>query len=343
MQNHRTRPIGRPRQPSRRRLLQSAALLGAGAGLGLPALSLAADTYPSKPIRFICPFATGGSADLVTRLVAEQLTLRLGQSVIVENRTGAGGNIGTRMVQLAPPDGYTLLLGYDGTLAVNPHIYRNLPFDTVNDFQPVGFIGDVPLLLLVGPGVPATTLTELVAYSKTVPKGLGYGTPGVGSTQHLMFELIKEKTGANFVHVPYRGAAPAMVDAMGGTIPMVGAALAGSVEYVRGGKLRALAISGTQRTHYFPEVPTLSEAGLTGVSITTWHGLLVPKGTPPAIVTKLNATLNAALRDPKVIERLDVIGSIPAPTTPEGFRDRIKEDRDMDAELVKIAKIEPME
>jgi tripartite-type tricarboxylate transporter receptor subunit TctC len=330
------------RQP-RRRFLKSAALLGLGASVGAPMLARAADSYPNKTIRFICPFATGGSADLVARVVAEQLTLRMGQSMIVENRTGAGGNIGTRMVQVAPPDGYTLLLGYDGTLAVNPHIYRNLPFDTVTDFQPVGFIGDVPLMVLVNPNIPAKTLKELVAYSKTVPNGLGYGTPGVGSTQHLMFELIKERTGANFVHVPYRGAAPAMVDAMGGTIPMVGAALAGSVEYIKSGKLRALAISGTGRTHYFPDLPTLSEAGLTGISITTWHGLLAPKGTPPAIVAKLNSELNAALRDPKVVARLDVIGSIPSPSTPESFRERIKRDRDMDAELVKAAKIQPMD
>jgi tripartite-type tricarboxylate transporter receptor subunit TctC len=330
-------------QRLRRRLLKSAALLGMGAGLGMPAFSRAADVYPNKTIRFICPFATGGSADLVARVVAEQLTLRLGQTVIVDNRTGAGGNIGTNMVKMAPPDGYTLLLGYDGTLAVNPHIYRNLPFDTVTDFQPVGFIGDVPLLLLVNPNIPAKTLMELVAHSKTVPNGLGYGTPGVGSTQHLMFELIKERTGANFVHVPYRGAAPAMVDAMGGTIPMVGAALAGSVEYVKSGKLRALAISGTQRTHYFPDVPTLSEAGLNGIAITTWHGLMAPKGTPPAIIAKLNTELNAALRDPKVVARLDVIGSIPSPGTPEAFLDRIKHDREVDGELVKAAKIQPMD
>jgi tripartite-type tricarboxylate transporter receptor subunit TctC len=327
----------------RRRVLKSAALLGLGAGLGMPALSRAADNYPNRSIRLICPFATGGSADLVARVVAEQLTLRLGQAVIVDNRTGAGGNIGTHMVQMAAPDGYTLLLGYDGTLAVNPHIYRNLPFDTVTDFQPVGFIGDVPLLLLVNPNVPAKTLMELIAYSKTVPNGLGYGTPGVGSTQHLMFELIKERTGANFVHVPYRGAAPAMVDAMGGSIPMVGAALAGSVEYVKTGKLRALAISSTQRTHYFSDVPTLSEAGLTGIAITTWHGLMAPKGTPPAIITKLNTELNAALHDPKVVARLDTIGSIPSPGTPEAFRDRIKHDRDEDGELVKMAKIQPMD
>jgi tripartite-type tricarboxylate transporter receptor subunit TctC len=326
----------------RRRLLNGAALGVTGLFGGLRTAQ-AEKPYPTNTIRFICPFAAVGSADMVSRIIAEQLTKRMGQAVVVENRTGAGGNIGTRLVAASPPDGYTLLLGYDGSLVVNPHIYKHIPFDSVKDFKPVGLIGDVPLLVLVNPKVQAKNLMELIALSKSTPHGLAYGSPGVGSTQHLMFELIKERSGANFVHVPYRGAAPAMVDAMGGAIPLVGAALAGSVQYIKAGKLRPLAVSSSYRSTHLPDVPTLSESGLKGMSITTWHGLLVPVATPEAIVLKLNKELNAALRDPQVIARLDSVGSVPTPTTPEGFGERIKHDLVSYGELVKAANIQPVD
>jgi tripartite-type tricarboxylate transporter receptor subunit TctC len=326
----------------RRRALTSAALGSVGL-FGLPHMAWAEKPYPNNTIRFIVPFAAGGSADMVARIIAEQLTKRLGQAVVVENRTGAGGNIGTRMVAASPPDGYTLLLGYDGSLVVNPHIYKNIPFDSVKSFKPVGMIGDVPLLVLVNPKLPIKNLADLIALSKSTPHGLAYGSPGVGSTQHLMFELIKERSGANLVHVPYRGAAPAMVDAMGGAIPLVGAALAGSVEYIKAGKLRPIAVSSSYRSRHLPDVPTLSESGLTGMAITTWHGLLVPAATPQAIVLKLNTELNAALKDPQVIARLDSVGSVPAPTTPAGFGDRIKHDLVSYGELVKAANIKPVD
>jgi tripartite-type tricarboxylate transporter receptor subunit TctC len=315
----------------------AAAALCALLGWSAPAISQTA--YPGKPIRLIIPFAPGGAADLVGRLVGSQFSSRLGQQVVVENRTGASGNIGTQQVALAEPDGYTLLLGFDGTLVINPYIFSKLPFDPVNDFAPIGKIGDVPLLVLANPQVPAKTLAELIALSKTRDGGLPYGTAGTGSTQHILFELLKQRTGGNFVHVPYKGAAPAMVDVLGGHIPLVGAALAGSLDYIKGGKLRALAISTSQRSKYLPEVPTLIESGMGELVITAWHGILAPAKTPRAIVERLSAELNAALSEPAVIERLDAIGSIAAPGSPGRFAEQIKRDLDRYGQVVKAAGI----
>jgi len=309
------------------------------AGMNAPAWSQSG--YPSGPIRLIVPFAAGGSADSVARLVAEQLSLRLGQAVIVETRTGASGNIGTELVAKSEPDGRTLLLGFDGTLVINPFISTPIPFNSVTDFAPIGKIGDVPLLIIANPKVPAKTLAELIALSKTEPNGLAYGTAGVGSTQHLMMELLKQRTGANFVHVPYKGAAPAMVDVLGGQIPLVGAALAGSLAYIHAGQLRALSISSGKRSKDLPDVPTLSESGFDGLVITAWHGLLAPANTPRPIVDRINRELDALLTDAVVSERLNAIGSIPAPGTPEAFRDQIKNDLVRYAQLVKSIGINP--
>jgi tripartite-type tricarboxylate transporter receptor subunit TctC len=302
-----------------------------------PAFSQGA--YPAKPIRLICPFAAGGAADLVARVVAQQLSTRLGQQVVVENRTGASGNIGTQQVALAEPDGYTLLLGFDGTLVINPHIFAKLPFDPVKDFAPVGKIGDVPLLVLANPQIPAKTLPELIAVSKNRDGGLPYGTAGTGSTQHIMFELLNQRTGGRFVHVPYKGAAPAMVDAVGGHLPLVGAALAGSLDYIRNGKLRAIAISTSQRSKFLPEVPTLMESGMKDLVITAWHGILVPAKTPKPVIDRLSAELNATLTEPTVVERLDAIGSIAAPGTPAQLAEQIRRDLERYGQVVKAAGI----
>ena len=239
------------------------------------------------------------------------------------------------VVAQAEPDGHTLLLAFDGTLAINPHMYSKLPFDPIADFAPVGKIGDVPLLVITNPALPARTFAELVALSNARPGGIAYGTAGTGSTQHIMFELLKQRAGANFVHAPYKGAAPAMVDVMGGHLPMVGAALAGSLDNIRAGKLRALAISTAQRSKFVPEVPTLVESGFPDMVITGWHGIAVPAKTPRAIVERLNRELNSALAEPAVVERLDVIGSIAAPGTPEQFAANLKRDLDRYREVIK--------
>lgn len=234
---------------------------------------------------------------------------------------------------------YTLLLGFDGTLVINPYIAAQTPFDSIKDFAPIGKIGDVPLLIVANPQLPVTDLPSLIAYSKTQANPLAYGTAGIGSTQHLMMELVKQRTGANFEHIPYRGAAPAMVDVLGGHIPLAGAALAGSLEYIRDGKLRALSISSRQRSKDLPNVPTLIESGMSDLVITAWHALLAPANTPAAIVNRLNTELNAALDDPQVNDRLNRIGSIPAPGSPQDFGEQIKRDLSRYAELVKSAGI----
>ena len=216
-------------------------------------------------------------------------------------------------------------------------MYSRLPFDPVADFIPVGKIGDVPLLIIANPAVQARNIAELVALSKAQSSGLAYGTAGTGSTQHIMFELLKLRSGGNFVHAPYKGAAPAMVDVMGGHLPLVGAALAGSLDNIRAGKLRALAVSTETRLRHLPDIPTLSESGFSDLVITAWHGVMVPAKTPRTVVNRLNAELNAALRDPAVIERLDSLGSIAAPGTAEKFADIIKRDLARYAQVIKAA------
>jgi tripartite-type tricarboxylate transporter receptor subunit TctC len=308
---------------------------------GSGASAFAQSSYPNKPIHFIAPFAAGGAADLVARQVGAQLSKRLLQQVVVENKTGASGNIGTNQVALAEPDGYTLLLAFDGTFVINPHIFKKLPFDSINDFSPIGKIGDVPLLILANQQLPATTLAELIALSKTRTDGLAYGTAGTGSTQHIMFELLKQRTGSHFLHVPYKGAVPAMIDVLGGHIPLVGAALSGSLDYIKTGKLRALAISTAQRSKYLPDVPTLAEAGMGDLVITAWHGIVAPVKTPKPILERLSAELNAALAEPAVVDRLDAIGSIAAPGSAEQFAAQIKRDLARYGQVVKAAGIKP--
>ncbi|MFM9886703.1 MAG: Bug family tripartite tricarboxylate transporter substrate binding protein [Burkholderiales bacterium] len=319
----------------------SCAVLALACAVGWRPAALAQSGYPSKPIHFIVPFAAGGAADLVARQVGGQLSKRLGQQVVVENKTGASGNIGTHQVAIAEPDGYTLLLGFDGTLVINPHIFAKLPFDSINDFAPIGKIGDVPLLILANQQVPAKSIAELIALSKTSSGGLAYGTAGTGSTQHIMFELLRQRTESNFIHVPYKGAVPAMIDVLGGHIPLVGAALAGSLDYIKTGKLRPLAISTAQRSKHLPDVPTLMESGVGDLVITAWHGIVAPVKTPKSIIDRLTAELNAALAEPVVIERLDAIGSIAAPGSADQFAAQIKRDLARYGQIVKAAGIKP--
>lgn len=317
-------------------------LLASAVATASPMAAKANEAYPVRTVQLVCPFSPGGSADTVARIIAEQLTERLGQPVVVYNRPGAAGNIGAEFVKNARPDGYTLLLAYDGTLVINPNIYINIPFDPLKDFVPVGKIGDVPLYVLCDPNLPVSTLGELVTLSKSTEGGLDYGTPGVGSTQQLMFELIKLHTGAKLNNVPYGGAAPAIVDVLAGRLPLVGAAMTDSIGYIKTGKLRALAISSTSRSSHLPDVPTLTECGIGDVSINTWHGLMVPAKTPADIVQTLNAQLNLALNDVAVRSRLDAIGSLATPGTPEQFGEAIRTALGANAELIKAAKIQPI-
>lgn len=326
-----------PLSNRRRHMIAVAAALCAGP---LPHTTVhAQDQWPSKPIRLIVPFTPGGVTDTSGRLIAENLGKRLGQQVVVDNKPGASGNIGTALAKAAPADGYTLVLGFDGTMVINPHVFSKLPFDTVKDFTPMGKIGDATLILVANPDVPVKGLADVIALSKSRPGGLSFGTSGTGGTPHIAGELLKLRTGANLTHVPYKGGGQAMTDVLGGTIPLVYTAVAGAHGHVKSGKLKALAVSSAQRTSALPDVPTFVESGVPDFVVNSWVGLLAPAGTPAAMVTRLNTELNAVLNDATVREKLRVMGIEPAPGTPEQYRDEIRRDLDRYGAVVKSAGI----
>ena len=314
----------------------------AGFMAALPMLVRAQSVYPSKPIHLVVPFTPGGVTDTSARLIAEQMSKRLGQQVIVDNRPGASGNIGTQQVAAAEPDGYTLLLGFDGTLVINPHVFDKVPFNTARDFAPIGKIGDAILILVAHPGVSATNLKDAVALSKSQPAGLSYGTSGTGGTPHIAGELLKLRTGANLVHIPYKGGGQAMTDVLGGNIPLVFTAVAGAQSHVKSGKLRAIAVSSAQRSKSLPDVPTFMESGLNGLSdfeINSWVGLLAPAKTPKPIIDKLNTELVYVLNDPDVRDKLNVMGISAAPDSSAKFSEDIKRDLARYGQIVKAAGI----
>ncbi|SEA91694.1 tripartite tricarboxylate transporter substrate binding protein [Variovorax sp. YR216] len=310
--------------------------LAAAAGAVVPA---SADDYPTRPIRLIVPFAPGGVTDTGARVVADRLGQRLGQQVVVDNRPGASGNIGTQMAAVAPPDGYTLVLGFDGTLVINPHVYGKVPFDPVKDFAPVSKIGDAALIIVTHPSVPAKTFEELVAYSKSNPAGVSYGSAGTGSTPHLAGELLKVRTGANFVHVPYKGGGQAMADVVGGSLPMLYTAVAGAYPFVQKGQVNAIAVSSTQRLASLPKVPTVAESGVPGFESSSWIGILAPAKTPQPIVDRLQREIHAVVHTPEVKERLAALGITASGNTSAEFGQQIQSDLKRYAEIVKTANI----
>jgi tripartite-type tricarboxylate transporter receptor subunit TctC len=295
--------------------------------------------YPEKPIRLVVPFGAGGVTDTSGRVVAEALGKRLGQSIIVENKAGASGNIGTQLVAIAPPDGYTLVLGFDGTLVINPHVFANFPIDVQKDLAPVGKIGDATLIIVAHPSFPAKTLQELIAHSKKDPKGVSYGTSGVGGTPHIAGELLKQKTGANLQHIPYKGGGPAMTDALGGNIPLVFTAVAGAMQHVKAGRLVPIAVSSAARSPALPDVPTFIEAGVADFQADSWVALLAPAKTPRAVIDKLNKELNAVLSDPAIVEKLGTLGIVATPGSPEKLAEQIRVDLDKYGKVVKSAGI----
>ena len=303
-------------------------------------LSVAARAdYPDKPIRLIVPFAPGGVTDTSGRLIAEALGKRLGQPIVVENKAGASGNIGTQQVAVASPDGYTLLLGFDGTLVINPHVFSNFPIDVMTDLAPVGMIGDATLILVAHPSFPAKTVPELIAYSKKQPGGVPFGTSGVGGTPHIAGELLKLRAGANLTHVPYKGGGPAMTDALGGNIPLVYTAVAGAVQHVKQGRLVAIAVSSASRSPSLPDVPTFIESGVPDFEVTSWVAVLAPAKTPRAVIEKLNRELNATLADPAIVEKLATLGIVAAPGAPEALSERMRADLAKYGKVVKAANI----
>jgi tripartite-type tricarboxylate transporter receptor subunit TctC len=297
--------------------------------------------FPTKPIRLIIPFAPGGVTDTSGRYIAEQMSLKLKQQVVVENKPGASGNIGAQMVANAEPDGYTLLLGFDGTLVINPHVFEKLPFDSVKSFAPVGKIGDAVLILVASTEFAGKTLNDVIALSKKQNGGLSYGTSGTGGTPHIGGELLKIKTGANLQHVPYKGGGQALVDLMGNTIPLVYTAVAGALPHIKTGKIRAIAVSSAQRATSLPDTPTFIEAGLKDFELSSWVGLLAPAKTPDATIAKLNATLSEVLNMPATKERLLVMGIAATPGSAEKFGEQIKQDLIRFGPVVKAAGITP--
>ena len=286
-------------------------------------------------MRIIAPFAPGGVADSSARVVSERLGARLGQSVIVENRPGASGNIGTAAVAAAPPDGYTLLLGFDGTMVINPHVYAKLPFDTLRDFAPVTKLGDATLILVAHPSVPAKDLRELLS----LKSNFSYGTAGTGSTPHLAGELLAQRTGLALTHVPYKGGGQAMGDVVGGQIPLVFTAIATAQQFVRSGKLKGLGVSSAKRSRSLPEVPTFVESGLEGFVVDSWVGILAPAKTSPALVERLQKEIAAVLGEPEIRERYATLGIEPVGNTPEQYTQQIRTDLARWETVVRQAKI----
>ena len=299
----------------------------------------AAQDWPVKPVRIVVPFSPGGVADNSARVIADRLGTRLGQQVIVENRAGASGNIGTEAVAKAAPDGYTLLLGFDGTMVINPHVFAKLPFDTLRDFQPVTKLGDATLILVAHPSLPANNLPELIAYSKAQPGGVAYGTSGTGGTPHLAGELLVQRSGAKLVHVPYKGGGQAIGDVVGGQIPLVYTAIATAQQYVKSGRLKAIAVSSGKRASSLPDVPTFVEGGQPGFVVDSWVGILAPSRTPRPIVDRLQKEIAAVLADKEVKARYEVLGIEPIGNTPGEFAAQIKADLGRWEQVVKQAGI----
>ncbi len=297
----------------------------------------ASDTFPNKPIKFIVPYAAGGATDTTARLVSKELTAILGQPVIVENKAGAGGNIGTDYVAKSPPDGYTMLLAYTGPMAINPSLYDSLPFKPQHDFAPVTLLAQAPQILGVHPSIPATTVDELVAYAKANPTALFFGSSGNGGADHLAGELFKMRTGAQITHVPYKGGAPALADLVAGRTQLQFMTIPASIGHIQAGRIRPLAILAKERYPLFPDVPTISEAGVKNYDVNNWYGVVVAAGTPEPIVNKLNNALIKALRSNEVQTRFSGLGLVPVSNTPKEFQNFIAAESARWAEIIRVS------
>ena len=286
--------------------------------LGAPAAACA-DDYPSRPIVLIVPFPPGGSTTVMARNVSDKMSVALGQQIVIENRGGAGGTIGTRSAAKTEPDGYTILLSYTGTFSIAPSLYAKAGYDPRMDFAPIGMIGAAPNVLVVHPSVPVHSIAELIAYAKASPKPLQYGSPGVGTVNHLAGEFLANATGVKLQHIPYKGNGPALADLLGGHIPMMFVPIPVAIGNVKAGNLRALAVSSAKRSGLLPDLPTLSEQGVADFDVALRYGLVAPAGTPPAIIARLNKELNAALASDDVKQRLANEGAEALPGTPEAY------------------------
>ena len=322
--------------PILKNLLCAAALLG----LTVSAAQAQAQAFPNRPITLVIPFAPGGSTTIVGRGVADKMGELLGEKVVVDNRPGAGGTVGTKAVAKSEPDGYTLVLGYTGTLAIGPSLYKNAGYDPRKDFAPIGLIGNAPNSLVVHPSFPAKTIAELIAYAKANPGKVNFGSAGAGTVSHITGEYFAASAGIKLVHIPYKGTGPALTDLLGGHIPMAFAPIPASHPNVTAGALRALAVTSTTRSSLLPDVPTISESVLPGFDASLYYGLAAPAGTPRPIIDKLNKALRDALASDEVKKQLGNDGTEITPGTPEDYADFIDKDEKKWAQLVKTSGVE---
>jgi tripartite-type tricarboxylate transporter receptor subunit TctC len=299
-----------------------------------------AQSYPTKPIRLIAPSSTGGGIDTLARIVA-QGSSTLGQQIVVENRGGANGMIGTELAAKAPADGYTLLLGFVGAIAVNVSLYNKVPYDPVRDFAPITQVASSPLLIAAHPSLPARSIAELVRLDKARPGQVTYGTGGTGTGSHLTMELFNLTAGTHLLHVPYKGIGPALTDVLGGHISLMVSSPLSSQPHVQSGRLRGLAVTGRERLAALPNVPTMIESGVPNFVSTSWFGVLAPAGTPPAIVARLNKEFVALLQRPDVREQISRTGADPVGDSPEEFAAFIKTEIGKWGKVVKAARIKP--
>jgi tripartite-type tricarboxylate transporter receptor subunit TctC len=297
--------------------------------LSIPALALVgllaspvvahAQNYPTRPITLVVPYAAGGGNDVMARIVGEKMSKTLGQQIVIENRPGAGGAVATRQVAKAAPDGYTLVIGGTGSLAVNPTLLPNVGYDVRKDFAPIGLIGTSAMIVLVHPSVPAKSIPELIAHIKKLDGKFNYASAGVGSGIHLAAELFASMAGAKMTHIPYKGTGPALTDLLGNHVQLYFSSLPSAIGIAKEGKVRALAVTGVKRSNVFPDVPTIAEAGLPGYEAALRYGIVAPAGTPRPIVDRLNAALRQALAEPDTIKRMAFDGTEPLPSTPEEY------------------------
>ena len=296
-------------------------------GVAVAAAPLAvAQSWPTKAIRIVAPSTPGDAPDVIARLIAEKLSPVLGQQVVVENKPGAGGVVGSEAVARAAPDGYMLIMGNAGSHGINAAVYSKLPYDIQRDFAPVSLVAIAPNIVVINPAVPATSLVEFIAYAKSQPGKLSYASGGNGSSAHMSMELFKSMAGVDIQHVPYKGSTPALTDLIGGQVAIFIGNMPPTVPHVKAGKLRALAVTTKARSALMPELPTMTEAGLPGYETVAWFGVLAPAGTPPDIVNRLSMEIGKIVRSPEMRDRLVAMGAEPVGGTPEEFKTVIDRD-----------------
>ncbi|NLC35747.1 MAG: tripartite tricarboxylate transporter substrate binding protein [Alcaligenaceae bacterium] len=328
----------RPFKNTRRSVLRALALASALSFGGLSAMApstAAAQSFPTKPVTIIVPFSAGGTTDILARIIGQYLGNKFGESVVIENRDGAGGNIGTQTAARSKADGYTLLMGTVGTHAINAALYSKLNFDHVKDFQPLTRVAMVPNLLVVNPERPYRTVEELIAYAKANPGEVAFASSGNGSSIHLSGELFKLMTDVDMLHVPYRGSAGAVTDLLGGQVDIMFDNMPSAIQHVRSGALVPIAVTPALRSEQLPDTPTIAEAGVPGYEATSWFGLFAPAGTPDDVVQTLHAAIVEGLKDPEVIEKFSAQGAVIVAETPEEFAAFIASETEKWADVVK--------